>query len=170
MIVTDLDRLVVAAWHAGSIAQFRLRYNQRREQMFAHYPNGSYEEIELIMRTIGSGEDSYEEYRPVRPISAGFDAIVHTHQDRRRNTISISSTDGNEPHPGPRDGVTPWRLRIPNYGLSSIGAWVIRPGPPLTVALLGGSWGSRFDPRSYVDALNRGQGDINAAGRRGRGR
>ena len=170
MIVTDLDRFIVAAWQAGALAGTRLRYNQRKEQMFVRYPDGSIVEIELVKKTIGPAGDSYEEYTPARPIPGGFDAIAHTHQDRRRNTASLSSRDGNEPYPGPRDGITPWRLRIPNYGLSSIGVWVVRPGPSLTVALLAGRWGSGFNLQSYAAALNQGRGDINAAGRRVRDR
>jgi hypothetical protein len=146
---------VVSAWRQRRLAGIALRYSRTTEQMFFHYPDGRFVNTPIILRGIRRCTDgtSYDEYGPASPPAAGYDAVVHTHQDR------ASEENRHLPVPGTRDGVTPRRLGIPNYGLSSVGAWVIRPGTLLTLELLSGRWGARFNPVAFAAALNRGGGD-----------
>jgi hypothetical protein len=63
------------------------------------------------------------------------------------------------PFPGPEDGVVPRNYHIPNFGISPVGVWVINPGPPLSVDLLSGSWGTgpnreTFNASAYTAAIN----------------
>lgn len=155
MIRTDLDRIIVAARRHGTLAGVKLRFSRTTEQIFFHYPDGGVDHIPVAFRGTKRCTDGteYDEFGPSRAPKSGFDAVVHTHQDR--------ATAGSRhfPFPGTRDGVTPRRHSVPNYGISSIGAWVVRPGALLSVELLDGAWGARFNPEAFARAINRGGGD-----------
>lgn len=152
----ELDYLVQCAWRDGTLAGQRLRYNAATEQIFFHYPDSTVVHSAVYLRGTRRCSDGtgYDEYAPRHPPAAGFDAVIHTHQDRAPREIA------HHPFPGTRDGVTPKRHHIPNYGISSVGAWVVRPGLVLWVELLAGTWGERFNPEAFAKALNRGQGDV----------
>jgi hypothetical protein len=112
-----LDQAIVAAWRQHSLAGTRRRYSRSTEQMFFHYPDGRFVDVPIILRGRRTCTDgtSFDEYGPATQPAAGYDAVVHTHQDR------ASDENRHLPVPGTRDGVTPRRLGIPNYGLSSVG-------------------------------------------------
>lgn len=156
MIQTELDAIVVAARHKGVLAGERLRFTRPTEQMFFHYGDGRIDHVPVLFRGTKhcSDDTEYDEYVPAHTPDPGYDAVIHTHQDR------APAGSQHFPFPGTRDGVTPKRLGIPNYGLSSVGAWVVRPGPQLHIALLDGSWGARFNPEAFTALLNRGGGDV----------
>lgn len=156
MLNAELDGFVVNAWKAGKLAGQRLRYTAATEQIFFHYPSASVVYSPVLFRGTKQCSDgtAYDEYGPRSVPARGFDAVIHTHQDRAAKEIR------HHPFPGTRDGVTPRNVHIPNYGLSSIGAWVVRPGAVLTLDLLIGVWGERFNPDAFAQAMNRGGGDI----------
>ena len=156
MSPAELDGFVVTAWTAGKLAGKRLRYTAATEQIFFHYPTGSVVYSPVVFHGTKQCSDgtAYDEYGPRHLPDPGFDAVIHTHQDQAAKEIR------HHPFPGTRDGVTPRNAHIPNYGLSSVGVWVVRPGAILTVDLRIGIWGERFNPESFAQAMNRGGGDI----------
>lgn len=159
MIRTSLDLLIVNARREGKLAGERLRFNRATEQIFFHYPDDRVDHVRVIFRGTRHCSDgtAYDEYGPAQPPIPGYDAVIHTHQDR------AGGDSGHYPFPGTRDGVSPRRLGIPNYGISSVGAWVIRPGMLLSIELLDGIWGERFNPEAFTAKLNSGGGDIAVA-------
>jgi hypothetical protein len=156
MTQSELDAAIVAARRSGRLAGQRLRFNRPTEQMFFHYRDGRVDHVPTLFRGTRRCSDNtqYDEYVAARAPDPGYDAVIHTHQDR------APSGSQHFPFPGTRDGVTPKRLGIPNYGLSSVGTWVVRPGTQLSIELLDGIWGARFNPEAFAALLNRGGGDV----------
>ena len=139
-----LDSVIVDGFRSGRLGDYRLRFDLPYEQTFVHYPNGTI--VQLWMKreicSYGGGLE-FDRYSPRSSPASGFIAVSHTHQ----RGISY-------PFPGPADGVNPATLGVPTYGISTEGAWVVRPGTPLTVELLAGSWGSGFDLAAYTAQIN----------------
>ena len=150
-----LDQLAVGAWNSGRLDGRRLRYNRRFKQLFFHRRTGDIEEVPTILNGRFECDDNtgYDEYRPAQQPDGTVDAIFHTHQDRAARQYRLS------PLPGPKDGIAPVHRRIPNYGLSSVGVWVVRPGLRVSVHLLDGVWGEEFNPEAFAEALARGAGN-----------
>ena len=155
MIRTDLDRLVVAARKSGKLAGKRLHFNKPVEQLFFLHPDGALEAVPIVkQRTMNCVDGSaYDVYAPVKQPTSALQAIIHTHQDR------AGPRYGHTPLPGPGDGKTPVARGIPNYGITSVGAWVVRPGQTLAVELLDGVWGMQFNPEAFAAAMQRGAGN-----------
>jgi hypothetical protein len=178
-----IDNIVSKSWLNKSVEvtntdgtkrYVSLDYNKQNEQSFYVYADGHVEEVALKKEgsytcSDGSGFDSFRLEKPIdtnnTDLSKKVVAVIHTHEDK-----SI-----HEPFPGPQDGSIPQRLGIPNYGLSSQGAWKMQPPSEtgtggLGVSLISGrldrprAAGSRgaFNVNKFTSAINRGRGDVNA--------
>jgi hypothetical protein len=178
-----IDAIVAKSWLNKSVEvtnidgtkrYVSLDYSKQNEQSFYVYADGHVEEIALkklgsYTCSDGSNFDSFGLEKPIDTnnpdLAKRVAAVIHTHEDK-----SI-----HEPYPGPQDGRIPQRLGVPNYGLSSQGAWKMQPPSEtgtggLGVSLISGQLdrqrapGSQgaFDVAAFTSAINRGKGDVNA--------
>jgi hypothetical protein len=142
---TDLDNFVVRSWLNRSVevddedgrTHVDLTFTRNRESHFYLFADGHVAEVQAKAAPHLTCSDGTE-YTPFNlpPIDVTNTdptkrvvAIMHTHEDLplRKPDGTYTELGSQEPFPSLIDGQVPNNLGIPNYGLSSKGAWKIMP-------------------------------------------
>jgi RHS repeat-associated protein len=115
---SEIDDIVVTAARSRSINGVRIDFNLRypQEQIWVLYPPSNF--VYLGINGIAKGNVGENRATPPRP---GYVAIIHTHPSWADH------------RPGPGD----FGHRVPVYGITPNGAWVIRPGATSAMRLYG---------------------------------
>jgi RHS repeat-associated protein len=144
--------VVITAQRTKSLGgvQIDFKLQDLHEQMWVVDANCDVIYVPTVAQKLGCDDGTTAgQDRPVDPNFTldGDQALIHSHPNWAL------------PFPGPKDGVIPSRYHIPNFGISPSGTWVVNPGPPLSVTLLSGTWGTgpngeRFNSAAYTHAIN----------------